>query len=629
MRNDDHSKKNMFENYRRSIEATTYYEIGKSVAESRHSLSSLLSLPAKIFQIFRRHRVLNKSNFENQQTPVHPQPQQISSLHVTENALQLLHAHGEDVKMLIDACHRLYTKKDKFHAVLLESARISALTNVQTAIALLDALPEIEFNAATWRKMGLTFYAAGNLTTAAKLLNSTKVREIHTSAECHAMKRICAESHVLQHGFEVPAGSLKTAVGPQKIAFICHLSLPYHTTGYAVRTHNLAIAIKELGCSIQCVTRPGYPWDRKDSMHSSSVQNHEVIDGVDYFHYRSSNIAALPLNEFFDQAATALYQHIVAHKITTVIAASNYMNALPALIAARKAGIRFTYDVRGLWEYSKASSIFAWEHSERFALARRLETLVAKEADQVIAISTPLKDELIARGVSAEKISIALNAVQKNVLENDPAQRARVRQKLGLPLEAIVLGYIGSIEAYEGLTYLMETAQQLILTGHNVFLLIVGDGSETQTLHDLACQLAVIERVRMIGRTSYEEAQIYYSAIDICVYPRLRKTVCELVAPLKPLEAMASKKPVVIAGLPAIKELLGDTDSLLRSNSNGYAVFVHPDDPLSLLEELKSLIKYDRKRSELAAGAYAFVSQNRRWRVSSEPYIDRFNKTCE
>ena len=133
----------------------------------------------------------------------------------------------------------------------------------------------------------------------------------------------------------------------------------------------------------------------------------------------------------------------------------------------------------------------------------------------------------------------------------------------------------------------------------------------------------------MIGRTSYEEAQVYYSAIDICVYPRLRKTVCELVAPLKPLEAMAYKKPVVIAGLPAIKELLSDTDSLLRSNSNGYAIFVHPDKPLSLLEELKSLIKCDRKRSELAAGAYTFVSQNRRWRDSAEPYIDRFNKTCE
>jgi len=49
---------------------------------------------------------------------------------------------------------------------------------------------------------------------------------------------------------------------------------------------------------------------------------------------------------------------------------------------------------------------------------------------------------------------------------------------------------------------------------------------------------------------------IFYSIIDVFVYPRLRMRLTELVTPLKPLEAMAMSKPVLASDVGGLRELI-------------------------------------------------------------------------
>ena len=88
------------------------------------------------------------------------------------------------------------------------------------------------------------------------------------------------------------------------------------------------------------------------------------------------------------EVAALRIEHVARqHRPAIIHAASNHVNALPALLAARNLGIPFIYEVRGLWELTEAASRKDWENTERFALARQLETLVAKKANAVFTLN--------------------------------------------------------------------------------------------------------------------------------------------------------------------------------------------------------------------------------------------------
>src|SRR5690606_21208997 len=94
-----------------------------------------------------------------------------------------------------------------------------------------------------------------------------------------------------------------------------------------------------------------------------------------------------------------------------IVAASNHITALPALTAARRLGLPFVYEVRGLWEVTQASTQPEWADSERFQLMRALEQQAAREADLVITLTEELADELAFWGVPRDIIRVVPNAV--------------------------------------------------------------------------------------------------------------------------------------------------------------------------------------------------------------------------
>src|SRR5262249_5345061 len=157
------------------------------------------------------------------------------------------------------------------------------------------------------------------------------------------------------------------------------------------------------------------------------------------------------------------------------------------------------YEARGLWELTLLSSRPAAEGSELFQMMVRLETQAALDASLFFTLTGALRDEFVARGVPAERIVVVPNGV-------DPARfapRARDAELEGrLGLEGkVVVGYIGSIVAYEGLDDLLRAAAMLKARIEIPFaLLIVGDGQQLAELKALAAELEVADRVTFTGR---------------------------------------------------------------------------------------------------------------------------------
>ena len=54
------------------------------------------------------------------------------------------------------------------------------------------------------------------------------------------------------------------------------------------------------------------------------------------------------------------------------------------------------------------------------------------------------------------------------------------------------------------------------------------------------------------------QVRAYHAVLDVFVVPRTPDRVCQLVTPLKPVEAMASGLPVVVSAVKALSEIVND-----------------------------------------------------------------------
>ncbi len=404
-------------------------------------------------------------------------------------------------------------------------------------------------------------------------------------------------------GISVPSANLKAyePIG-NRILYVAASALPYHNTGYTIRTQNLLQGLAAVGWEVLCVTRPGYPEDRPDKTNSEKDHTYQ-IDHVHYETLHGPHRQRLAPKDYVFKAADILEAKMRAFRPSIVQAASNHENALPALIAAKRLGIPFFYEVRGLWELTRSSKMVNFENSERFKLEQHLENTVSRYADRIITLGTHLAQELIERGASAEKIKLAPNAIDPAAFTPLPKDEA-LMQKLKLTSENFIIGYAGAILAYEGLDDLITGFSLLLQQVPRARLVIIGDGDALESLKQKAHRLQLQNEIHFIGKIAHHEIKQYYSIFNVIVLPRKPYKVCQLVTPLKPLEAMALKIPLVVSDVAALQEIVqhGETGLVHRAG-----------DPISLASTLHLLTQDESLCEKLSNTAYHYVTHQRTW----------------
>ena len=108
-------------------------------------------------------------------------------------------------------------------------------------------------------------------------------------------------------------------------------------------------------------------------------------------------------------------------------------------------------------------------------------------ADLVVTLGEAMREEIVARGVPAEKILIVPNAVSEEFLQPLP-DAAALRDELGIDPDEYVVGVVSSLVPHEGIGTLLEATAILRARGVPVRALIVGDGPERAALQRQAAE---------------------------------------------------------------------------------------------------------------------------------------------
>lgn len=354
---------------------------------------------------------------------------------------------------------------------------------------------------------------------------------------------------VLNRLLQTPSASVaRHAVIPGRMLYVPASCLPYHVSGYTTRTHEVIRALRDGGADVRVLTRPGYPWDRSDRC-SDTDADRTRVDDVEYRHLRKPR-NNWPVVLYAPWAAKAVAKVAIAECVSVIHAASNHVNALPALLAARNLGIPFQYEMRGLWELTRVSRQLGFENSQTYEQGLALEGLVARHADKLFVISEQLGQFAQAQwGVPAERIALLPNCVNP--------ERFPVAQPEDILPRTI--GYAGSLIGYEGLDTLIEAVASLKARGVEVRVRIVGHGEAERDLVVLADRLGVMDRVQFMGRLKPEEARAVIRQSALVCLPRKPFDVCRIVPPIKLVEALAMGKPVIVPDLPVFRDEMGSS----------------------------------------------------------------------
>lgn len=391
---------------------------------------------------------------------------------------------------------------------------------------------------------------------------------------------------------------------PGRVLYHIHASMDYTTAGYSTRTHHICKSLLDLGVDLHVRTRWGYPCDRKEvDLKPEQIEN-TVLDGVTYLHDPAEEaFGAYAMEDYAERSAYSLLRTAMELRPDTIHAASNHSVGFPAAMVARALNIPFVYEMRGLWALSRAAKDEAYRRSDRFQLEMALERHVANAADHVIAITDGLRAQLIEWGIPAEKISLAPNCVDIDQFTVQP-RNEQLERSLMLNGK-VVVGYVGSLLHYEGLNILLEAVSLLPqLLRNNLAVLIVGDGIMRPHLEQQAQELGLSHMIQFIGKVPMDVVNDYYSLIDIAPFPRISAEVCEMISPLKPLEAMAMGSVVLASNVRAIAEhVIANKNGLLFEKENAQ----------DLAEKLSALIQHPTKIQQLSQAGRSWVEQRRSW----------------
>lgn len=439
---------------------------------------------------------------------------------------------------------------------------------------------------------------------------------LHAPAEFKLIEAIRERRAVL--GRLARPARLLSAFEPEhrRVINLLAYSLPYTSIGYATRSHGLLGAVKALGWDVRPFTRPGYPADTRD--HSADdLPDHDTLDGLRYGRLGTSRrkLGHIPyLHDAADEIAAVLREI----RPQLVHAASNYMTALPACLAAHEAGLPFVYEVRGFWDVTRCSSSPAFAGTTEFRYLRLFESTLLKQVDAVITLTEAMRGELIRRGAPPERIVVAPNAVDTERLKPE-TRDAKTAERLGIPAGVPVIGYVGSMVDYEGLDDLVEACVELRQRGQSFHLLLVGDGLAEPGVRELVRARGLQHVVTFAGRVSHAEVAAIYSLIDICPFPRKPWPVCELVSPLKPLEAMSLEKAVVVSDVAAMAEMI-------ESGVNGWTF--EKGNLRDLAGTLARLIADPVLVAATGRQARDWVRRHRTWRLSAQAVEQAYEMAC-
>ncbi len=263
---------------------------------------------------------------------------------------------------------------------------------------------------------------------------------------------------------------------------------------------------------------------------------------------------------------------------------------MSARIAAKLLGIRVVYTRHSVFEPSKKISQ---------GIGKAINGAVNNwAADRIIAVAEAAKDNLVATGISEDKITVILNGTEP-LRKYSPEEEKSAKENLGIGPREKAVAIVARLTEVKGHKYFLDCAKILKDRGVAAEFLIAGTGDKEDKIREQIISEGLSDSVKLLGFV--DDVEPLMNAMDIQVNCSFGTEATSLSL----LQGMSLGKPAVVTDF-------GGNPGVIRDGINGF--LVPPKDPAAMADRIEKLLTDEelyRKMSEKCFEIYnsAFTAE--------------------
>lgn len=356
--------------------------------------------------------------------------------------------------------------------------------------------------------------------------------------------------------------------------------------GAAAHPGVVAEALARRGHDVRVMTGfPSYPDGVLYEGHEQRIRSREDINGlpvtrVPYYLSHDASGARRALSMMTFGMSAAVQSGTLRDVDAGLVYASPATTAMPAMVLQRLFGVPHVLYIQDLWpDTVMESGMLAGNQAARARVERILSRACLasyRSAARIVAISVTMKQILVDRGVSADKIDVVPNWVDESVFKPaaaDPELAARFAP------HALTVMYAGGIGELQGLRHAVE-AISLLGRDSGIHLAVLGEGVAKQGLVDQVRHLGLEERVSLHAGRPLGAMPAVISAADVQLVSLLDRPLFHGTIPSKVQASLAVGSPVLVSAP-------GDAADLVEQAGAGLAVA--PESPRKMADAMLRL----------------------------------------
>jgi glycosyltransferase involved in cell wall biosynthesis len=195
-----------------------------------------------------------------------------------------------------------------------------------------------------------------------------------------------------------------------------------------------------------------------------------------------------------------------------------------------------------------------------------LFTGYANLVTQVIVPSESVREILLERGVKTPMTVVPTGIDLQKFFKGEGNA---IRQRLGIPLDDIVIGYVGRLAIEKNLEFLGQSVADYLKKDTKAHFLIGGDGPLKDRIKEIFDEKGVGKQLHLAGVLKDQDLVDCYHAMDVFAFASLSET-----QGLVLVEAMSAGVPVVAVDAPGVREVVKDGYNgrlILEENKNNFS----------------------------------------------------------
>lgn len=233
------------------------------------------------------------------------------------------------------------------------------------------------------------------------------------------------------------------------------------------------------------------------------------------------------------------------------------------------------------------------------------ESIKHIKADFIITRYHKIVNDLLILGVAREKIMLINHSIE--VKNNFIAKAKKINKS------SVLICSVGTVEKEMNFDIVLKTVAQLNTAEIKFEYVIYGKGSEETNLINIAKELGVVDRFKIINEV--EDLEKFYDMVDICIMPYNESVPNKFI-----LEPM-------LYGAPLIVSSTSNNDEVIDDGVNGFRISIKNEAEISneIIKKINFIIDNQFEVNQIKKRGYFKILD----KYSSEVVANRLYQLCQ